>query len=276
MKNICGLHPLALDDCFYLRQRPKAEDYTDNVFLISRMVSEEEDKYSEALQLGIFLGKNFIVTVHSKSMRQISDVLRDIERRKPQLVEGSPSFLLHAILDTVVDNLEDAVRKVEEMESHVGDEVLKEPPSKDVLQLIYSNRSNLLFVRRLLRPQSDVVCQLIRGDFQLVDKGAELLIRDVYDHTLRTLDRIDSLLDINMDALSIHSSSVGNRMNETMRILTIISTIGVPLTILVGWYGMNFREMPEMYLTYGYFIVIIVAIMIVTGTVLLFKRKGWF
>lgn len=240
------------------------------------MVSEEKGKYSEGLQLGIFLGKSFIVTVHAKPIAQLDDVLRDIKRGKPQLVESSPSFLLYTFLDKVVDNLENAVIKAEEMESNVGGEVLKEPPSGDVLKLIYTNRGNLLLVRRLLRPQSDVICQLIRGDFEIVDKHAELFIRDIYDHTLRTLDRIDGLLDINMGSLSIHSSSTGNRMSETMRLLTVISTIGVPLTILVGWYGMNFQEMPEIYWTYGYLIVIIVAIMMIVGAVLLFRKKGWF
>ena len=276
LKKICDLHPLALDDCTHLRQRPKVEDYGENAFFISRLVSEEEVKYSEGLQLGIFLGKNFIVTLHNKSLPQLAEVLGDIRRGKPQLVEGSPSFLLYTLLDKVVDNLEDAIGKAEETESTLGDEVLKENPPENVLGRIYTSRSNLLFVRRLLRPQSDVMCQLIRGDIPIVDKRAELFIRDIYDHTLRTLERIDSLLDINMGSLSIYSSSAGNRMNETMRLLTIISTIGVPLTILVGWYGMNFREMPEIYSAYGYIVVILAAIMIILGSVLLFKRKGWF
>jgi magnesium transporter len=240
------------------------------------MVSETEGKYSEGIQLGMFLGRNYIVTLHGKPIPQLNDILADIESGRPQLVEGSPSFLLYIILDMVVDNLEDAVRKAEETESYVGDEVLKEPPPENVLKLIYVNRGNLLLVRRLLRPQSDVVSRLIRGDFYLVDKRAELFIRDIYDHTLRTLDRIDTLLDINLGSLNIHGSSTGSRMNETMRLLTVISTIGVPLTILVGWYGMNFREMPEIYWTYGYLIVILIAIMMISGTILLFRKKGWF
>jgi magnesium transporter len=178
-------------------------------------------------------------------------------------------------LDAVVDNLEDAVRKVEETESILGGEVLKEPPAENVLKLIYTGRSKLLLVRRLLRPQSDVVCRLLRENFQLVNKGADVFIRDIYDHTLRTLDRIDTLLEINMGSLNIYSSSFSNRINETMRFLAVISTIGVPLTILVGWYGMNFQVMPEINFPYGYLIVIIMAIAIVTATILLFKRKRW-
>ena len=270
-----NLHPLALEDCVHVRQRPKIDDYDKNLFLISRTVSEKNGKYAEGLQLGIFLGENFVITIHKEFMPKLNDVLEEIKKKKPELVGGRPSFLLYTLLDAIVDDLEDAVRKAEELESLVGDEVLKETQSESILDQIYTNRSNLLLVRRLLRPQSDVVCRITRNDFQIVNKGAELFIRDIYDHTLRTLDRIDSLLDINLGSLSIYSSSVSNRMNDTMRLLTVISTIGVPLTVLVGWYGMNFRDMPEIYSQYGYLIVIVVALFLVVGTVLLFKRRRW-
>lgn len=269
------LHPLALEDCINVRQRPKIEEYDGNLFLISRMVSEKHGMYAEGPQLGIFLGDNFVVTIHRELLLPLDDILKDFKRRKPQLVQGSSSFLLYALLDAIVDNLEDAVRKVEETESILGDDVLKEPPSENVLKLIHMNRSNLLLVRRLLRPQSDVMCRLARENFQLVNKATEVFIRDIYDHTLRTLDRIDNLLEINMGSLNIYSSSFSNRINETMKFLAIISTIGVPLTILVGWYGMNFRVMPEVYWTYGYLIVMLLAVVMVVVTVLFFKRKKW-
>jgi magnesium transporter len=120
-----------------------------------------------------------------------------------------------------------------------------------------------------------VVHRLAKGDYQLVNNKATPFFRDTYDHTLRTLERIDSLIDMNMGSLSIYSSSVSNRMNEIMRLLTVISTIGVPLTVLVGWYGMNFHDMPEIYWAYGYAVVILIAVGLIAGTVLLFKRKGW-
>jgi len=270
-----GLHPLALEDCYHVRQRPKIEDFTDSLFLVTRTVSEGDGKYVEGSQLGIFMGKDFVITIHKEYMPQLNVAIEDIKKRRTQLSGGVSSFVLYVILDAVVDDLEDAVRKAEEVECAVGAEVLKESPPESVLSTIYTCRSNLLLLQRLLRPQSDVVGRLVRGDFQLVDKSAELFIRDVYDHTLRTLDRIDGLLDINMGSLNIYLSSLSTRMNNVMRLLTVISTIGVPLTILVGWYGMNFRDMPEIYWAYGYVIVILVAAALIIGTVLLFRRKGW-
>lgn len=269
-----GLHELALEDCFHARQRPKIDDYSKYLFIVARMVSEKEGTFSEGLQLGIFMGKDFVITVHSQDLHKLEDILEDLKKRKPEQVASFSSFLLYTILDNVVDDFEDTVRKEEEMEAVVGAEVLKERPPEKVLNSIYTTRSNLILTRRLLRPQADVVDRLARGNFPIIDKEARLFMRDIYDHTLRTLDRIDSLLDMNMGSLSIHLSAMSNRMNNVMKLLTVISTIGVPLTVLVGWYGMNFQEMPELHWTNGYLIVIFLAAIIVTGTVLLFRKKG--
>ena len=269
------LHPLALEDCVNIRQRPKIEEYEQTLFLISRMVIERDGMYAEGPQLGIFLGENFLVTIHKEPLPLLDSIMENLKKGKQTNIKRSASFLLHAILDEVVDSLEDHVREAEETETILGHDVLKEPPSKNVLKLIHMNRTNLLLVRRLLRPQSDVVCHLATKNCQLVGKETEVFVRDIYDHTLRTLDRIDNLLEINMGSLNIYSSSFSNKINETMRFLAVISTIGVPLTVLVGWYGMNFTVMPEVYWPYGYFMVILLAVTIVAATFFFFRRKGW-
>jgi magnesium transporter len=269
-----SLHPLALDDCVHVRQRPKIDDFNENLFLICRTVSQHEKQYTEGNQIGIFKGKDYLITIHKEHIPQLDRVREEITRN-PEVVERSSSFLLYRILDAVIDDFEDAVRTIEEMECVVGNDVLKNPPPANVLDLIYTSRSNLLLIGRFLRPQSHVVHRLAKGDFQLVNSKASPYFRDTHDHTLRTIERIDSLIDMNMGSLSIYSSSVSNRMNDVMRLLTVISTIGVPLTILVGWYGMNFHDMPEIYWAYGYLAVILIAVGLITGTVLLFKRKGW-
>ena len=269
-----SLHPLALDDCVHARQRPKIDGFNENLFLICRTVSQREKQYTEGHQIGIFKGKNYLITIHKEHTPQLDRVREEI-MRNPELVERSSSFILYRILDAIVDDFENAVRTVEEMECVLGSDVLKNPPPANVLDSIYTNRSNLLLIGRFLRPQSHVVHHLAKGDYQLVNSQATPYFRDIYDHTLRTIERIDSLIDMNMGSLSIYSSSVSNRMNDVMRLLTVISTIGVPLTILVGWYGMNFHDMPEIYWAYGYVAVILIAVGLITGTVLLFKRKGW-
>lgn len=270
-----NLNAMALDDCFNIRQRPKIEDYDDNLFLIARTVSEEEGKYAKVLQLGVFLGKNFVVTIHREPMLQLNEILEDVKGGKPQLAKGAPTVILYSILDTVIDSYEEIVGRLEERASEVGVEVLKNPPPENTLNRIYSNRRDMLLVRRFLRPQSDAVEQLMRGDYPLIDRRTKLFMRDVYDHSQRTLDRIDTLIDINAGNLDIYLSSVSNRMNEVMKLLTVLSTIGMPLTILVGWYGMNFQGMPEIYWTYGYATVILVAIAMTALTILVFRIRKW-
>jgi len=275
LQNNLHLHPLALDDCINIRQRPKIDEYEENLFLISRMVQEKDGVYTEGPQLGMFLGNNFLVTIHKESPYFLNNILKDLQKGKQPLVNGSSSFLLYAILDAVVDSLEDAVRDVEETETILGRDVLKEPPSPNVLKLIQMNRNHMLIVRRLLRPQSDVICRITKQNYGFIDMETEVFTRDVYDHTLRTLERIDHLLDINMGSLNIYSTSFSNRINETMRFLAVISTIGVPLTVLVGWYGMNFSAMPEIDWAHGYLMVIMLAAALISATLLFFRRKGW-
>lgn len=272
-----NLHPLALEDCVHIRQRPKIDEFRENLFLICRTVALKHNRYVEGHQLGVFLGKDFVITVHSEHMPQLDKVLEDIKKmvKYRKIDKSSSSFLLYAILDTVVDNLEDAVRHVEEMETIVGEDVLKEPPPENTLDIIYTNRSNLLLISRLLRPQSHVASRLAKGDFHLINGETAVFFRDIYDHTLRTCDRIESLLDLNIGSLSIYSSSVNNRLNGAVKLLTVISTIGIPLSILVGWYGMNFPNQPETYWIYGHLAVVLIAVTLISTTLLLFRRKRW-
>jgi magnesium transporter len=268
-----GLHPLALDDCVHARQRPKIDDFNENLFLICRTVSQHEKQYTEGHQIGIFKGKNYLITIHKEHIPPLDRVLKEI-MRKPELVERSSSFILYRILDAVVDDFEDAVRTVEEIECIVGNDVLKNPPPEKVLDLIYTNRSNLLLIGRFLRPQSHVVHHLAKGDYQLVNSQASPFFRDIYDHTLRTLERIDSLIDMNMGSLNIYSSSISNGMNQIIKLLTVISTIGVPLTVLVGWFGMNI-EMVGTEWPLGFEIVLLMLIGLITVTILIFRRRKW-
>jgi magnesium transporter len=269
------LHSLPLEDCFHVRQRTKLENYEKYLFLVSRTVSPVQGRFTEGFQLGIFLDENFIITIHKDSIPQIAKILEDLLKIDTRSKKTSSVYLLYLILDSIVDGFEDAVGELEESESRIGCDVLKEKPSGSVLEQIYANRSSLILINRMLRNQSHVANQLSRKEFRIIKSETTPFFSDIHDHTLRTLERISSLLEMNMGSLSIYTSSVSNKMNEVMKLLTIISTIGVPLTVLVGWYGMNFREMPEIYWAYGYLTFILIAIGLMTTTVLLFRRKGW-
>lgn len=274
LEKVFNLHPLAIEDCVHIRQRPKIDEFSENLFLVCRMVAADNGKYVEGHQLGIFLGKNFVITAHKEYIPQLKDILEEIERKKPDIVQRSSSFLLYAILDTIVDNLEDAVKEVEEMECIVGRDVLKDPPPKEVLDLIYVNRGNLLLANRLLRSQSHVLSRILKGDFQLINDETAPFFRDIYDHTVRTQDRINTLIDMNMGSLNIYSSSISNRMNQVIKLLTVLSTMFMPLTVLVGWFGMNI-EMPGTEWPLGYVTVLLLLAGLIVVLILVFRRKGW-
>ncbi len=270
-----NLHPLALEDCYNVRQRPKIDEFTDNLFIVARTIFNKDPAYSEGYQLGIFLGKNFLITVHVRPMPQLDLVLSDIRKGEPTIVTGSPSFLLHAILNNVVDNFEESVCKSEDMETDLGAEVLKDPPPKNILNSIYTCRRNLLLVRRFLRPQSDGLERLMarsRADDHLVDRGSLVFLRDVVDHTKRTLDRIDSLLDMNVGTLNIYLSSVSNKMNDAMRLMAAITAIVAIPSVIGSLLGMNLIGNPwpwELW-TIG-----IVASSAAIAMIVYFVFKGW-
>jgi len=216
-----------------------------------------------------------LITIHVRPMPQLDLVLAVIRKGEPRIVTGSPSFLLHAILNTVVDNFEESVSKSENMETELGTEVLKDPPPNNILNLIYTCRRNLLLVRRFLRPQSDGLERLMarsRADDHLVDRGSQVFMRDVFDHTKRTLDRIDSLLDMNVGTLNIYLSSVSNKMNDAMRLMAAITAIVAIPSVIGSLLGMNLIGNPwpwELW-TIG-----IVASSAAIAMIVYFIFKGW-
>jgi magnesium transporter len=269
-----NLHPLALEDCVHVRQRPKIDEFNENLFFICRMIRADNGRYVEGHQLGIFLGKNFVITVHKEGIPEIDDIFKQIAGGKTSIVQRSASFLLYAILDVVVDTLEEAVKEIEQSECTVGIDVLKDPPPQEVLDLIYINRGNLLLTSRLLRSQSHVVNRITKGDLQLINGDTAPFFRDIHDHTSRAEERINNLIDVNMGSLNIYSSSISNGMNQVIKLLTVISTIIMPLTVVVGWFGMNI-EMPGTEWPIGYATVLLLIIGFISVAVLIFRRKGW-
>jgi magnesium transporter len=208
------LHQLPLEDCFHIRQRTKIEDYGKYLFLISRTARQEQGRFTEGHQIGIFLDENFIITVHKEHMPQIERISQELSKIETQPKIYSSPYLLYLILDSIVDGFEEAVGELEETESRIGCDVLKEKPPGTVLEQIYSNRSSLLLINRLLRNQNHVAQSLTRKEFHIIKKEAVPFFSDIYDHTLRTLERIESLLEMNMGSLNIYTSSVSYRMNE--------------------------------------------------------------
>lgn len=268
------LHPLSLDDCLNVRQRPKVESYETYLFIVTRGVALDPDvgRFVEGLQLGIFLSKEFIITIHT-SVASFDMIKRKLKGRQPTAELGA-SFLLYTILDNVVDSFELEVRTMEEWVRQVEETVLKDP-QRETQRKIFNNRRNLLLLRKMIRPQRDAIRLLVGQEFTIIHPEIKLYFMDVLDHAERTIDTIDTQLDMTSGSLDVYLSSMSNKMNDIIKILTMINTIFMPLTIIVGLYTITFPA-PFPKWEYGPMVIIVIMVILVSLTITLFKKRQWF
>ena len=279
--NMFKLHPLTLEDVLNKGQRPKVEEYDDLLFVIMSMPAAVDDVTSIE-QVSIFMGENYIISFHSGESDPF-DLLRNRLRKKSGRIRNlKADYLLYSIMDLIIDQgypvLEGLGEKVETIE----EALLSTSTNKATLGEIHHIRRELLLLRRNLWPQREAVNNLLRGENPLIKEGTFLYLRDCYDHTTQILDLIENYREMAASLIDIYLSSTSYRLNEIMRVLTIIATIFIPLTFVVGLYGMNFSNpdspwaMPELHWYYGYPMVWGVMIATVSGMLIYFKRKDWF
>jgi magnesium transporter len=269
------LHPLVLEDIVNTHQRPKVEDYGDYLFIVLRMLSyDEEDKMITSEQFSIVLGPRYVLTFQERVGDVFDPVRERIRQAKGRIRLSGPDYLAYALIDAIVDNyfaiLEKFGEQIEALE-----EPLLEHPTPALLEDLHEIKREMIFIRKAIYPLREVALALERGDSKLIKKGTSVFLRDVYDHTIQVIDAVESFRDMASGMQDLYLSSVSNRMNEVMKVLTIIATIFVPLTFVAGIYGMNFEFMPELKWRWSYplFWVVVGAI----GGLMLsyFRRKKW-
>ena len=269
---IFALHPLALEDVASIGQRPKADDYDTHVFIISRMPESGNGVTTD--QTSIFLGANFVLTFQEHYGDCLGPVRERLRKGKGLMRRSGPDYLAYAILDAIVDGyfplLEVYGEKIEDLE----DEVV-EHPLRSSLEKIHSAKRDLLTLRRAVWPLRDAVNSLIREENDLITDQTRLYLRDCYDHTVQILDMVETYRELAAGLMDIYISSLSQKLNEVMKVLTIISTIFIPLTFIVGVYGMNFDFMPELNKPWGYPAVMGLMALIALGMIWYFLRKGW-
>ena len=286
--SVFHLHPLVLEDVVNVPQRPKVEYYNDQVVIITRMVmmaptANDEDPHFTSEQLSFVLGKNYLLTVQEELNQDCLDAVRNRIRDNIGRIryEGA-DYLAYSLLDAVIDAyfpvLEDYGEYIESLE----DEVIFDP-TRQTVQKIYRIRRELMFLRRSIWPQRNALNQLIRdGSSDLISQEARVYLQDCYDHVVQLLDIVETYRELTANLMDVYLSSVSNRMNEVMKTLTVISSIFIPLTFIVGVYGMNFDttsspwNMPELEAYWGYPICWVVMIGIALGLSYYFWKKGWF
>nr|WP_290227201.1 magnesium/cobalt transporter CorA [Trichocoleus desertorum] len=277
------LHPLVLEDIVNVPQRPKVEEYEDQLLIVSRMVTLTADGQNFiSEQVSFILGQHYLLTVQEEPEHDSFGPVRErIRSSKGVIRKQKADYLTYALLDSIIDGffpvLEAYGERIEELE----DEVVANP-TRQTLEKIHGIKRELLTLRRSIWPQRDAINMLIRDGSDLISHDVQIYLRDCYDHAVQVLDMVETYRELASSLMDVYLSSVSNRMNEIMKTLTVISAIFIPLTFVAGIYGMNFNtetspwNMPELNWYWGYPLCLAVMVVITGGLCTFFWRRGWF
>ncbi len=274
LASMFGLHPLVISDVANVFQRPKSEEYDDYQFIVTRMARQSAEGVLDVEQVSLIVGSDYVLTFQERP-GDVFDVVRErLRQGKGPMRRSGPDYLAYALLDTVVDAYYPLLEAVGDHLEDLEVEVVANP-NESIIHTIYSLKRQLLHVRRAIWPQREMINALIRGDGGFITDSTRLYLRDVYDHCIQIIDVLESYREMAGGLLDVYLSSVSNRMNEVMKVLTIMASVFIPLTFIAGIYGMNFEFMPELHLRWAYPLIWVVMLAVVLGMVWFFWRKGW-
>lgn len=269
-----GIHPLVMEDILEAHHRPKLEDYGDYLYVILRAFPPGGEDYDRTEQISLIIGKNYVLTFQEHG-EGLFDALRTrLREGKGRLRSQGADYLAYAMLDTVVDNYFNVMEAMGERIEALEDQLVL-AANRDTLQEIHRLKHAILLLRKAVWPLRDMLGALSRGESELIREATLIYLRDVYDHTIQVIDTLETYRDILSGMLDIYLSSLSNRMNQIMKVLTVISTLFIPLTFIVGVYGMNFKHMPELELPWAYPALWGVMISLALGMLALFRRQKW-
>ena len=269
------IHPLVLEDIMTTTQRPKVEDLGNAVFVVLRMIeSNREGEDMTADQLSLILGPNYVISFQETPGDCLGPVRERIRGGKGRIRSLGPDYLAYAIIDAVVDNYFFVLEKLGEKIDGVEDKLVDEP-RRELLHDIHSLKREMIGLRKSVWPLREVVSGMERLETPLIQASTDVFLRDLYDHSIQVIDTVESFREILSSMVETYLSSISNRMNEIMKVLTIISTIFIPITFLVGLYGMNFVHMPEIKWRWGYALVWLLIIGSVGTMIAFFRKKKW-
>ena len=270
---IFGLHKLALEDVLSGHQRSKVESYGPVLFIVVRMPEQHEQLDTD--QLSLFLGENFLISFQGRLGDCFDAVRARLRTSSGRLCTHGADFLAYTLIDATVDSFFPLLEALGERLELLEDEVLAAPTNATIPR-IHEIKRELLTLRRATWPQREAINSLLRDAHPLIKTETRLYLNDCYDHTVQVMDLLETYRELGSSLLEVWLSSVSNKMNEVMKLLTIISTIFIPLTFIVGLYGMNFKHMPELDWKWAYPVCLLVMVLIALGMVHWFQRRGWF
>jgi len=271
---IFDLHELLLADVAHVPQRPKLDAYEDKLLLVTRMVWMTEAENLEREQVSLVMGPNYLLTFQEKYGDVLDPVRERLRVAKGLIRKAGADYLAYAVLDTIVDGYFPVLEKLGDELEALEERVLADP-SPTTLRKVNATRNILLVLRRIVWPQREALNHVFRDHHDLVQDRTRPYFRDTFDHCTQAVELIEALRELTSGLQSTYLSVAGNRMNEIMKVLTIMASIFIPLTFLAGVYGMNFESMPELKLKWAYPALLVLMAVIVAGMVVYFRRRGW-
>lgn len=269
------LHPLVLEDIVSTVQRPKVEDYGNYLFVVVKMLLPLPDGDFASEQLSLVLGRGFVLTFQEGSRGDVFEPIRErIRSGKGKIRSLGADYLAYTLLDAVVDRYFTVLEGFGERLIRIEEQITLQPDPRNLSHL-NDLKKEVIYLRKAIWPLREVLSFLERDDTPLISDPTRLFLRDVHDHAVQTIDTIETFRDLHAGLFDLYLSTLSNRTNEIMKFLTIIGTIFIPLTFIVGLYGMNFKHMPELEWHYGYFTVLGLMVLITIGMVCYFKHRKW-
>lgn len=284
LKSIWGyfnLHPLIQEDIVNTSQRPKIERYDNCIFFVLRMLTYADEKqYIESEQISLVLGPNYVLSFQETDRDYFAPILTRLAGEGSRIRRLNTDYLTYALVDTVVDYYFHTLDKITDHIEAAEDQLL-EDPDKQILHRIHKLRREVIFIRKSISPLRDAINSAIRDESNLIDDYTKVYLRDVYDHVIHVIDNVENYRDMILSLHDMYMSQVSNKMNEVMKVLTIIATIFIPLTFIAGIYGMNFNaevspyNMPEVNWYWGYPAVLTLMGIMALAMIYYFKQKEW-
>jgi len=270
-----GLHPLVIEDIVHTGQRPKVEDYESQLFVVLRMLrwSEQTEQIDDE-QVSLVLGPSWVLSFQEREGDVFDPVRERLVSNRGRIRRYGSDYLAYALIDAVVDHYFSILETLGDRIESLGEEMTENPKRED-LQAIRHLKRELLFMRKSVWPLREVLGSIQRDESELIQESTRLYFRDVYDHTIQIIDTVETFRDMVSGLMDLYLSSISNRMNEVMKVLTIIATIFIPLSFVAGLYGMNFAFMPELQWRFGYFAILGVMFTIGVGMLFYFRRRKW-
>jgi magnesium transporter len=269
------LHPLVLEDILNAEQRPKLDDHEDYLFICIKMLTYDSEKSRLNIEnVSLVLSSNYLISLQEVEGDVLEPIRERLRKGRGRIRKMGHDYLAYALLDAIVDNYFTVLEKIGEEIESLEEDVIANPDAQTV-QTIHFLKREMIFLRKSVWPLREVVNTLERGESPIVQDSSRVFLRDVYDHTIQIIDTIETFRDMVSGMLDVYLSTVSNRMNQVMKVLTIIATIFIPLTFIVGIYGMNFKHMPELEQKWAYPLVLGGMLLVEIIMVIWFRRKKW-